>query len=153
VAFGAALWWPKAIHEGNGIARYYIDPASTPEQREALDEVFSGRLGGGFFAIVPKTVRKLHPTKVAKIDFHFNGYDSWFKIDGVGEVKSEHIKNPVTGAPFEGTLDLPGGIIFKKGIISSIKSWWMSDGDLLARHENKNGHVAVAKYANDGCVG
>ena len=153
VTFAIAFWWPRAIHLGNGTARVYVDPKATNEQATAITEITtSGKHGGAFFELVPKVCTKIHATKMVKIDFHFDGYDSWFKVDGVGEVHSEHIKNPVTGDNFEGSLDLPGGIIFKKAIITSIRSWWMKDEDLLARHQNKNGHVARVKFANAGCL-
>jgi hypothetical protein len=153
VTFAMALWWPRAIHLGNGIGRYYIDPSSSPAQREALAAITSGQNGGGFFEIFPKTFRKMHPMKVNPIEFHYDGYDSWFKVDGIGEVHSEHIRNAVTNDPFEGTIDLPGGIIFKSALVTSIKRWWMHDEDLLAANENKNGHVALVKFSEKGCIG
>lgn len=151
--FAAALWWPGALHEGNGTARLYFDPKVSDAQKKAILEIMSGKHGGGFFEILPKILSKVHPPKTTKIDFHLAGYDSWFKVDGVGEVHSEHIRNPVTKAPFEGTIKLPGGIIFKDGIVSSIKKWWMHDEDLLAFHTDRNGHVASVKFSEAGCVG
>ncbi len=153
VKFAFAFWWPKAIHEGNGVARLYVDPSATSEQRKAIEEISSGKHGGGIFEIVPKTLSKVHPTKGAKIDFHYAGYDSWFTVEGVGEVHSEHIRNPVTGDKFEGTIDLPGGIGWKKAIVTSIKKWWMRDEDLRAEHTNKAGFVTTAKFSDAGCIG
>ena len=153
VTFAQAFWWPRAIHEGNGTARNYIDPSATPEQRKAMEEIWSGKYGGGIFEIFPKTFSKVHPTKVSKVEFHYAGYDSWFKVEGVGEVHSEHMKNPVSGAPFEGEIVLPNGIGWKRSIVTNIKSWWMGDADLHARHANKSGFVTTVKFANEGCVG
>ena len=150
--FAMALWWPKAIHEGNGTVRAYFDPKTTPEQQKALEEVLSGKHGGGVFEIFPKTLTTVHPPKRAKIDFHFSSYESWFTVEGAGEVRSAHIKNPVTGDAFSGEIVLPGGIGWKRAIVSAV-TWWMRDEDLLARHANKNGHVATVKFTNDGCVG
>jgi hypothetical protein len=151
--FAAAVWWPQAIHEGNGTLRMYVDPTVTKEQVAALGEIGSGKAGGGFFEILPKTISKVHPPKVAKIDFHFDGYNSWFTVDGVGEVHSEHIKNPVTHEPFEGTITLTKGLAFREAIVSNIKKWWMKDEDLLAYHTDRNGHVAVVKFNETGVVG
>lgn len=152
VTFAMAAYWPKAIHEGNGVARMYIDKA-TPDQQKAIEAIASGQHGGGVFEIFPKTFSKVHPMTKAKIDFHYDGYDSWFKVEGVGEVHSEHIKNPVTGQKFEGEISLPGGIGWKRAIVTNIKKWWMRDEDLLAVHDNKNGHVAVVKFSEEGCIG
>lgn len=153
VTFALGAYWPKAIHEGNGVARLYIDEKASPEQQKALEAIASGQHGGGVFEVFPKTFSKVHPTRRTRIDWHFAGYDSWFKVEGVGEVHSEHIKNPVTGEKFEGEIVLPGGIGWKRAIVSNIKSWWMRDEDLLARHDNKNGHVCVVKFSQDGCIG
>lgn len=151
--FALGLWWPKAIHEGNGVCALYIDSAATPEQRRAIEEICSGKHGGGAFEIFPKTFARTHPTKVAKIEFVFDGHDSHFKVDGVGEVHSTHIKNPVTGEEFEGSIDLPHGIAWKHADVTAIKKWWMRDGDLQASHENASGFVAVVKFSEKGCVG
>jgi hypothetical protein len=151
--FAAGFWWPAAIHEGNGTARIYFDTKVTAEQKAALLEILSGKVGGGFFEVLPKTLAKVHPPKTTKVDFHFNGYDSWFAVDGVGEVRSEHIRNPVTKDRFEGSIVLPHGLAFKEAIVSSIKKWWMRDEDLLAYHTDRNGHVAVVKFTEAGVVG
>ncbi len=151
--FAGAYWWPKAIHEGNGVSRVYFDSSVSAAQKEALLEILSGKHGGGIFEIFPKTITKTHPPKVAKIDWHYAEYDSWFTVEGVGEVHSEHIRNPVTGDPFEGTVRLPHGIGWKEAAVTNIRRWWMRDEDLLAVHENRSGFVAVVKVNETGPVG
>src|SRR2546430_7051794 len=47
VKFAAAFWWPKAIHEGNGTARIYVDSAATDAQVKAIEGIASGQNGGG----------------------------------------------------------------------------------------------------------
>jgi len=92
--------------------------------------------------------------KTAKIDFRFKGYDSSFRVEGVGEVQSEHIRNPVTGAPFEGQIFLPGGVNWRKSEVTSIKRWLLRDdvaGWNMA-HENVAGFVAVQRYNERGPV-
>jgi len=65
--FAQGLWWPKAIHEGNGAGRLYIDPSATSEQRKALEAIWSGQHGGAVWEIFPRTWSKVHPPKRAKI--------------------------------------------------------------------------------------
>jgi len=153
VTFAQALWWPSAIHLGNGTARLYVDPGASPAQRAAIEAIVGGQHGGGVFEIFPRTWTKVHPTRVAKIDFHFAPYDAGFKVDGVGEVHSEHIRNARTGKPFEGKVLLPNGIAWKEGIVTSIKRWWMRDEDLLAYHTDRAGFTSVVKFTQAGCVG
>ena len=151
--FAWALWWPHAIHQGNGVSRLYFDTKTNAEQRAAVTEIASGKHGGGIFEVFPKTFAKVHPPRVTGIDFHYDGYDSWFTVDGVGEVHSEQIKNPVTGRSFAGKISLPGGIAFREAVVSNIRKWWMRDEQLLAYHENVNGHVTVVKFGPAGVLG
>lgn len=152
VVFALAAWWPKAIHEGNGVARYYVDSAATPEQVAAIGEITSGRHGGGVFEIFPKTFRKVYPIRQAPIEFHFDGDRSWFRVAGAGEVRSEPIRNPVTGEEFRGEVHLPNGFMWKRAAPTSIQEWWMDDEELLARHEKRSGFVSVVKMAHTGCL-
>ncbi len=47
----SALYWPKAIHEGNGTAQLYVAEGANAQQREAIFQIFSGRAkGSGPFA-------------------------------------------------------------------------------------------------------
>src|SRR5438552_3858239 len=94
--FAWGLWWPRAIHMGNGAGRLYLDPKAKPDQRAAIEKIVGGKEGGGVFAIFPTTFAKTFPTKTAKIDFKFKGYDSDFTVDGVGGVQSEHVRNANT---------------------------------------------------------
>src|SRR5207247_4286339 len=63
--------------------------------------------------IFPKTFAKALPTKRAKIDWKYGEYVASFKVDGVGEVQSDYIENPVTGEKFVGEVVLPTGINFR----------------------------------------
>ncbi|HYT17540.1 MAG TPA: DUF1326 domain-containing protein, partial [Thermoplasmata archaeon] len=125
-----------------------------PDQREAIEKITGGKEGGGVFAIFPSTFTKSFPAKTAKINFKFKGVDSSFAVDGVGAVESEHIRNPVTGAPFEGYILLPGGINMKKSTVTNIRRWWLRDDapswDMA--HENVAGFVTVQRYNEKGPV-
>lgn len=152
VKFALGVWWPQAIHMGNGVARVYIDPSATPAQRNAIEEITAGKHGGGVFEIFPKTFARVHPTGAAKIDFHYDGYDSWFAVEGIGEVRSAHVKNPVTGEDFSGEVLLPGGINFKRAFVTSIPKWSLHDGEFQMSWENKAGFATVTTYSNKGPI-
>ncbi len=153
VRFAQGLGWPKAIHEGNGTGALYIDPAATSEQRKAVEAIVSGGHGGGVFEVFPKTLTKTHPTKLAKIEFVYDGHDSHFRVDGVGEVYSSHVKNPVTGDEFEGSIDLPNGLAWKHAQVTAIKNWWLKDGELDYSYKNASGFVTIVRFSEKGCVG
>lgn len=150
VAWG--LWWPKAIHQGNGVGRLYIDNA-TPAQRKAIDQIWGGKVGGGVFQVFNSTFTKVLPPKTAKIDWKFGGYDSSFTVKGIGSVESEPIRNAVTGAAWEGHVAIDTGINFKKALVTSIKKLTLHDeAQLNFEHENTAGFVTVTKYTEKGPV-
>ncbi|MGQ0796559.1 MAG: DUF1326 domain-containing protein [Methanobacteriota archaeon] len=151
VTFAWGLWWPKAIHEGNGVSRVYIDATATAAQRHAVEEIVAGRHGGGVFEIFAKTFARVLPSKSAKIDFHYDGYDSRFSVDGIGEVRSGHVKNPVTGADFSGEVVLPGGLNFRRALVTAV-SWSLHDGELQMDHTNRSGFATVTRYGPKGPV-
>lgn len=153
VVFVLAAWWPKAIHEGNGIARVYVHKSANADQVNAISEICSGKHGGGVFEIFAKTFTKVYPITQAPIEFHFDGHKSWFKVEGVAEAHSEPIRNPITHEEFQGEVYLPNGIQWKRAEATNIAKWWMADQDLLARHENRAGFVTVLKMDQTGCVG
>ena len=153
VTFATGAWWPKAIHMGGGSGALYVDPGATEAQRKAIEAIFSGAHGGGSFEVFPKTFTKTHPTKTKRIEFVYNGHDSYFTVDGIGAVESTHIKNPVTGTEFEGSIDLPNGIAWKHAQVTAIRKWWLKDGELDFRHENVSGFVTTVRFSEKGCIG
>lgn len=151
VIFAWGLWWPKAIHMGDGVGALYVNNSATEEQVKAIEAITSGKYGGGVFAIFPSTFKSTLPTTLANIDFHYHPYDGWFTVEGAGEAKAEQIRNPVTGKLFEGELLLPNGIVFKRGTVGSVDWHWQAKGFSI-KHEKKNCHSSIATYANEGCI-
>jgi hypothetical protein len=138
---------------GGGTSALYIDPSATEEQRKAVEAIVSGKHGGGAFEVFPNTLAKTHPTKLKKIEFVYDGHDSWFSVDAIGEVNSSHIRNPVTNEEFEGSIDLPNGIAWKHAQVTAIRKWQIKDGDLDFHHENVSGFVTIVRFSEKGCVG
>ncbi len=150
VAWG--LWWPKAIHMGNGVSRLYIDHANAA-QTKAVEEIWGGKHGGGVFQVFNTTFKKVLPAKAAKIDWKFDGYQSGFTVEGIGSVESEAIKNPVTGATWNGHIAIDTGINWKKALVTSIKKLTLHDeAELNFDYENTAGFVTVTKYTEKGPV-
>ena len=152
VTFAWGLWWPKAIHEGNGVGRVYVDSSATAAQRKAIEAITSGQHGGGVFAVFPSTFARVFPMRAAKIEFHYDGYDSWFSVEGVGEVRGGHIKNPVTGAALSGEVVLPGGINFKRALVTAARKWSLHDGEFQMDYENCAGFATITQYTEKGPV-
>ena len=151
VVFAWGMWWPKAIHLGNGRGKLYVDKKASKEQVSALESITTGKSGGGVFAIFASTFTEFLPTEVTDIEFHYDPYDAYFVVKGAGEVRSGHILNPVTAEKFEGELVLPGGLAFKRGTVTSV-DWHWKAADISLKHEKKNGHMSVSTFTNEGCI-
>src|SRR3989304_246100 len=152
VKFALGAWWPKAIHEGNGIGRLYVDTAATGAQTKALEEIVQGRHGGGVGEVFPKTWSKILPAKRAKIDWNYGDYVASFKVDGVGEVQSDYILNPVTGEKFVGEVVLPKGFNWRRALVSRIKKLALHDADFQFDHTNTAGFTTAIKFTQKGPV-
>jgi len=152
VRFADAWYFPKLVEQGNATTRLYIDTAATPEQRQAIEEIHSGRHGGGIFEVFAPLIKTRYPTKLANIDFHFDGAQSWFRVDATIQVTSDTIKYP-DGTVITPRLVLPHGIEFKEALATNATNWWMRDEELLGHYENKYCAVAIVKFSEQGCIG
>ena len=151
VTFAWGLWWPKAIHMGGGIGKLYVDQKASKEQVKSIEEITSGKYGGGVFTIFPSTLKETRPTVVTKVEFHYDPYHGSFSVEGAGESSSDNIHNAKTGVAMEAEILVPGGIGFKRGSVHSV-DWHWKDNDISLKHEKKNGHASVATFTNEGCI-
>lgn len=151
VTFAWGLWWPKAIHMGDGVGKLYVDKKATPEQVKAIEEITSGNNGGGVFTIFPSTFTKTLPTELVNIDFHFVEFEAWFTVEGAGEGRLQHIVNEKTGANFKGEVILPGGINYKRGQVASADWQWNAEGFAM-NYTKRHGSTSVSTYTNEGCI-
>lgn len=151
ITFAWGLWWPKAIHMGDGAGKLYVDKKATPEQVKAIEEIVSGKNGGGVFTIFPSTFTTTLPTETANIDFNFSEFEAWFTVEGAGEGRLQHIVNEKTGANFKGEVILPGGINYKRGQVASADWNWNAEGFSM-NYTKRHGSTSVSTYTNEGCI-
>jgi hypothetical protein len=123
LSFFVTVHFPGPLHEGNGEIQPLIDERATPEQRDALFQIMSGKNSaeGTLFHIVTLIVTKMHDPIFAPIELEFdkNGRRARLSIPGVLESDVEPIKNPVTGAPHRIKVVMPEGFEHVEGEIAS----------------------------------
>lgn len=111
--FVVTVHWPGPLHEGNGTIQPIVDERATPEQREALFEIMSGKHSaeGTLFHIVSLIVTKILDPVFAPIDmeFDYKARRARLSVPGVLETEVEPIKNPVTGAEHRIQVVMPQG--------------------------------------------
>jgi hypothetical protein len=111
--FAVTVDFPGPLHEGNGAAQPIIDERATPEQREALFNILSGKNSaeGTLFHIFSLIVTTMHDPLLVPFEFSFDkdGRVARLVAKGVLETDVEPIKNPVTGALHRIQVNMPEG--------------------------------------------
>lgn len=123
LCFAITVDFPGALHEGNGTIQPIIDERATPEQRQALFDIFSGKHSaeGTLFQIVSLIVTKILDPVFAPFEFSFDkdGRIARLVAPGVLETDVEPIKNPVTGTPHRIQVVMPEGFEHRAAEIAS----------------------------------
>jgi hypothetical protein len=123
LVFAATVDFPGALHQGNGQLQPIIDERATPEQREALFNIMSGKFSaeGTLFQILSLIVTKVHDPLFVPITFSFDrdGRVARLVAKGVLESDVEPIKNPVTGAPHRIQVVMPEGFEHRAAEVAS----------------------------------
>jgi hypothetical protein len=138
--------WPKAIHQGNGTMRVYIDQRASDEQRAAIMQIAYGRAGGsGYFKIFAATFTyQLEPEFVPEMKV--DGSRSSFKVPGVLEVQLAPRLDPVSGGEHEVQVNVPTGFIFQTAHAVKTVAMRILSPNLNFDHSGRNAFYTVVSY-------
>ena len=150
VTYASAFWWPGAVHEGNGIARLAIDERATPEQREAILKITSGKEGGTLFEIFAAVVTTvLDPIFVPiELESDRDKRVARLKAPGFGEFRAEPIRNPVTGEEHRAIIKLPNGFEYKEAEMGNCLEGHAMLGDKVVQYNNSYTQFAAVDWSN-----
>ena len=148
LCLGFAAHWPKAIHLGGGTVTLFIDERANQEQREALENIGFGKLGGLPFEILATTFATVQPTCFVPFEIHLDGRNSTARIGKHISIELEPVKNPVTGDPEFVRIEHATGFIFKGAEVVSARDVQVSSGDINFQYLNKAGFVTEIQYHN-----
>ncbi len=95
---------PGPMGEGNWTFALYVDQRATPEQRTALEQVFSGVSGGPIGDLFGPLIARRLPTRSVPIEFGKDGRRCWSRIPGVLDVEIEGILGADGGASWVDNL-------------------------------------------------
>jgi hypothetical protein len=132
--------WPSGFLAGNGTGRMYFDAGLSGPQREALEQVLTGRRGGVFESI-GSLVSSWLPAKTAPINVQQEGDKTHITVGDLGELMVE----PLRGATGEPTRLLHGAASFRDDIIlgrGSGTRW--RDPEL--RQWESGGHAELSEF-------
>jgi hypothetical protein len=144
--FTVCVNWPGAIHEGNGEALILVDERADEDQRNAIETLVGGDVGGPW-GVLAWTWPTIHGPKPAPYDLHLDGVKTRVKAGDSYEVVSETIKNPVSGAEVRPGAVLPEGIVFKEADFGSSTAFRVSDG-IAYEHPGKYTAVGPFEYSS-----
>ena len=147
VRFAGAVWWPGAIHEGNGVWRTIVDEQATNEQREALVALSNGQHGGAYFEVFAAVCPNRTEPLFAPINFNVDREKrrATIRIQGIVESDVEPIKNPATGEEHRARIVLPNGFEYKEAEMGNTVSCRVSAGDKLT-FELKNKYAQLNAF-------
>jgi hypothetical protein len=147
LSFAVTVHFPGALHEGNGEMQPMIDERATPEQRQALFEIFSGKHSaeGTLFHIFSLIVTKIHDPIFAPIEFAFDkeARKARLVVRDALETEVEPILNPVTGQPHRIEIIMPEGFEHHEAEVASATIH--STGAI--KFETRASHSSLAQVA------
>jgi hypothetical protein len=151
VRFSRIFSWPGPIHEGNGTRQLIIDEQATQEQRDALIALESGEQGGGYFEVFAAVCPNVLETIFAPISFEVDRErrQATLHIPGVGEFRTEPIKNPATGEEHRAKIVLPNGFEYKEAEMGNTAYVRVqSDEKVAFEHENTYAQLNAFDWSN-----
>jgi hypothetical protein len=140
--------WPKAIHDGDGVAAVYIDDKATEEQRNALLRILTAEDGGLPFEILATTISEVKGPFFVSIAFDSNGTKTKASVDG-NEVELTPHTNPVTGEENEVHTVLPTGFLWRDGLAAVAKKNVATAEGVEFDWTGQNAYFAKYEWSND----
>ena len=128
-----------------------IEETATLEQRQALEEITSGRVGGPIFEIFAGVCPKRLATVLAPIAFDANreARKGKYQVGALVDGTIEPIRNPVTGEEHRAQISLPHGFEFKVAEVANSVQWRMrAQAPLLMQHNNTYAQLNKFDWSN-----
>ncbi len=145
-AWGAR--WPGALHEGRGTARLWIAETASAQQRDALEEILQGKLGGMPWTIIAATVDHWLPTTYVPFEWTYDGTRSSYNAGNQVRVALDTMRNPVSSAEASATILLPNGLVTKELHATATKAFSVFSPGLKIAAPGKYGFYCAAEHSN-----
>ena len=145
--------WPGALHEGNGAILPLIDERASPEQRDALLNILSGKHGGTFFEIMAAICPTVHPPQFVPFSWEFDQPARRARL-AAGNVlftASEPLTVPASGAPQRVKVQLPDGFEYKEMDVARSATLEVS-GPIAFSHSNTHSSLAHVEHTQAGLM-
>lgn len=144
-----AVEWPKAIHDGNGVAAVFFDPGTTQQQQEAMAAIFTNQYGGLPHEIIAGTLSTVLGPFVEKIEISGSKTKASIKIGNKVSAQMTPFVSPVE--PHEEQevhTVLPTGFIFKDGMAARNVAQNVDLEGLKFSDADTNAYYSVVEHSN-----
>lgn len=141
------LSWPNPIHEGNGRCVVYIDEKANEQQREALRAIATGQAGGGGpFEIFASTYSEPPRVVFGSLELEREGKRARIRAGDLAQADLQPIRAAVDDSESDARMLLPGGFIWKEGIMVNTESCRVSAQDLSFQFKDSSAFLADVSY-------
>lgn len=154
LVWGFLVWWPGAVHEGNGRMQVFGEQRAGAQQRQALVAIATGQSAaeGTYFQIFSAMAPNVEPAVWAPITFQADlaARTGRLSVEGLVESRIEPIRNPVTGALHSARLLMPDGFEFREAEFASGTT--RSDGVIALDVHDTHAHLARVGWDRAGRI-
>jgi hypothetical protein len=149
----AIYHWPGALHEGNGTLQPLIDERATPEQRNALLTILSGKAGDVWFEILASIVTKVHEPKFVPIHFEFDKKKRRARVmvPGFLETVSEPLRIPANDKEQRVIVNMPEGMEYKEFEVAAA-AVLKGTGTIRFDHHHTHSSLADVEHTQAGLI-
>jgi hypothetical protein len=153
--FAFAVKWPGPVHEGKGEMQPILDAQSTPEQRDALFQIMTGKETdpmATFFAVYTAMCDTVHKPVVTeiKIDMDMEARVANCEAADAATGRGEPIRNPVTGAEHRVGIVLPHGFEYTQNECG--RGWSKSFGKVPIELADSYAHWCELHIGSHGLI-
>ncbi len=150
--FAGLYKWPGPLHEGKGEFQPILDEKASPDQRNALLTILSGKAGNPWFEVVSSLISQVHEPLFLPIEFKMdkNKRHVTVKVPGILEMTAEPIKDAF-GHEHQIRVDLPKGMEYFSAETARTKVNKAS-GKISFNCPDKHSSVAHVIHTQDGLV-
>jgi hypothetical protein len=140
--------WPRAVHEGSGTTKIWIDESATAAQRASLEEILKGKLGGMPWMILASTIDHWLETAYVPFEWRFDGPRSSYKGGTEVQTVLDSMRNPVTGVDTSATVLLPTGLVCKELHPTATRIYSVFTKGMKIAAPGKYGFYTVTEHGN-----
>jgi len=153
VIFGGTYHWPAALHLGNGTLQPYLQDKSTPDQRDALLTIMSGKAGNAWFEVLASVVSKVLEPKFVPMAFDFDLEKRRAHIKFGDEVlaTTEPLHDIALNKEHRIRLEMPNGMEYKHPEIATV-SVLRSTGAIAFDCAKAHSSLAMVEQTHRGLI-